>query len=147
MNVEALTEQLAPVVQGLGYELWGIELVPDAKQLRIYIDKASGINIDDCSRVNRQLRAVLAVDSQLPDTGLEVSSPGLERRLFKLMQYQAYVGQQIVLECHVPQAGRRRFKGQLLEVEEAHIDLSVDGEPIRLPFVAIKKAHVVPIYE
>ena len=91
---------LQPVVEALDCELWGLELQSGGKRklLRIYIDREDGIGVEDCERVSRQSGSVLDVED--PITGeytLEVSSPGMDRLLFKLEQYPAYVGEMMAI--------------------------------------------------
>ena len=93
-------ELVCPIVAALDLDLWGCELVRQGKYslIRIYIDKESGIDISDCERVSRQVSAVFDVEEPIAgEYTLEVSSPGLERPLFRLSQFQQYVGDEIQL--------------------------------------------------
>ena len=115
--------------------------------LRIFIetDTEKGIDVEDCARVSRQVSSILDVED--PITGeyhLEVSSPGLDRPLFSLAQYQAYVGSIVSLRLRVPFDGRRKFKGQLVGVENDDIVVRVDQEEYLLPIDLIDKGNIVP---
>ena len=82
---EKLYEIITPVVEGLEYELVGIEYLPQGKHslLRVYIDQEAGIALEDCSKVSHQISAVMDVEDPISSNyNLEVSSPGLERPLF-----------------------------------------------------------------
>ncbi|RBO84823.1 ribosome maturation factor RimP [Marinomonas aquiplantarum] len=144
-----LEELVRPVVEGLGFEFWGMEYLSQGKDsvLRIFIetDAEKGIDVEDCARVSRQVSSILDVED--PITGeyhLEVSSPGLDRPLFSLAQYQAYVGSIVSLRLRVPFDGRRKFKGQLVGVENDDIVVRVDQEEYLLPIDLIDKGNIVP---
>lgn len=144
-----LEELIRPVVEGLGYCFWGMEYLAQGKDsvLRIYIetDLEAGIGVEDCAKVSRQVSSILDVED--PITGeynLEVSSPGLDRPLFELSQYEKYVGATIFVRLRVPFDGRRKFKGQLTALEGDEVVLRVDQEEYLLPIDLIEKANVVP---
>ncbi len=141
-----LTDMLTPVVTGLGYELVGIEYLPAGKQsvLRIYIDAEQGILVDDCEKVSHQVSAVLDVEDPIRGAyALEVSSPGIDRPLFTPEQYARYVGQAVRVQLARALDGRRKFKGELSEVNEDSLTLVVDGESFQLPFELIEKGRLV----
>lgn len=144
---ERLTDLLAPVVTSLGCELWGIEYIAQGRMsmLRIYIDKEEGISVEDCARVSRQAGSVLDVEDPIrSEYTLEVSSPGMDRPLFKLQQYQGSIGENIALRLRMAFDGRRKFTGLLKGIEDDHIVLEVDNEEYVLPFESIDKANIVP---
>ncbi|MCY0966973.1 ribosome maturation factor RimP [Parathalassolituus penaei] len=145
-----LIEMLAPVVESMDFVFWGLELLMQGKQtvLRVYIDHANGITVDNCADVSRQLSAVLDVEDPIAqDYTLEVSSPGMDRPLFRLEQYVQSVGQIIELRLRLPFDGRRRFKGLLKGVEQEDIVLLVDDHEYLLPVDLIEKAQIVPIFD
>lgn len=148
---ERLNQMLQPLVEDLGYEFVGLELSgPRHALLRIYIDRAdeAGIHVDDCERVSREAAALLDVEDPIKSSyRLEVSSPGLDRPLFKPEHYSQFVGQRIKLALHVPVAGRRRMKGVIQQVSESHIELEHEGEVVRIEFDAIDRARVMPDYD
>ena len=112
--------------------------------IRIYIDKESGIDISDCERVSRQVSAVYDVEEPIAgEYTLEVSSPGLERPLFRLSQFQQYVGDEIQLRVKRPQDGRKNFKGDLVRVGENGIFLSIDGKELEFQHSDIDKANLI----
>lgn len=144
ITVEQLIE---PVMVALGYEFVGIEFSPQGRQslLRIYIDSPTGISVDDCERVSRQVSAVLDVEDPIQSQyRLEVSSPGLDRPLFTLEQYRRFVGKTIKLRLVAPKQGRRNFSGMLKSVDNESVLVEQDGEDLVLPFGQIDKAHLVP---
>ena len=105
---EQIEEMIEPVVNGLGCQLWGIEKLSQGKYsvLKIYIESEKGIDVDDCARVSRQVSALLDVEDPFKGNyTLEVSSPGLDRRLFKLNQFDSYKGAQVKLSLRRPYEG------------------------------------------
>jgi ribosome maturation factor RimP len=145
---EQIEEMIEPVVNGLGCQLWGVEKLSQGKYsvLKIYIDAEKGIDVDDCARVSRQVSALLEVEEPFKgDYTLEVSSPGLDRRLFKLDQFETYKGAQVKLSLRRPYEGRRRFTGILCGIEERDVVLRSDSnEEILFPFEQIERANIIP---
>ena len=97
-KLEQLQDILTPVIEALGYECWGIEYISQGRHsvLRVYIDHENGILIEDCETVSRQLSAVMDVEDPISsEYTLEVSSPGMDRPLFTLEQFAAFVGEQV----------------------------------------------------
>lgn len=144
-----LTQLLEPVVESLGCELWGIEYRISGKKahLIIYIDKDESVGIDDCERVSRQASSVLDVEDLIANEyTLEVSSPGMDRSLYKLDHYVTLAGMQIKIKLRVAYEGRKNFSGLLKGVEGDEVVLEVDKEEYLLPFELIDKSKVVPSY-
>jgi ribosome maturation factor RimP len=144
-SVDLIADLLRPTVEALGLELWGIEHLSRGRSalLRIYIDSESGITIDDCERVSRQVSGILDVEDPLSgEYTLEVSSPGLDRPLFTIGQFERYIGEVVSLRLRAPIDGRRKFKGVLEKVEADQITLTVDGGMIDIPFPQMEKANI-----
>lgn len=133
-------------VESLGYELVDIDYSASGRGLlRVYIDLPGGITLDDCERVSKQLSAFLDVEDPIPGSYmLEVSSPGMDRRLRRPEHFRRFVGAEIKVELNAPQEGRRRFRGELKEAEDNHIVVEVDGVSWELPLEAIGIAKLVP---
>lgn len=153
-KAEVITKIVEPVVQALGYQLWGLEYLGQGRHtlLRIFIDKAGGINIEDCAEASRQISSILDVEDPIKDEyTLEVSSPGLDRVLFHPGQFRDYIGSTVKIRLGANQAGRRNFTGILKEVVqqegdsegESSIVITVGTEEITFPFAAIEKANLV----
>lgn len=141
-----LVDMLEPAVAALGFELWGLEFIRAGKHstLRVYIDHENGITVDNCADCSRQISSVLDVEDPInKEYNLEVSSPGLERPLFKLEHYQAHIGQDLALKTRLPQFGQRKFHGTLLAVDSGMITLRTDKHEVDLMFDNIDKAHLV----
>ena len=148
-SLEALIE---PVVQSMDCELWGVEYVRGGQQtggarLVVYIEKDAGVDVDDCARVSRQLSYVLDVEDPLDGNyTLEVSSPGLDRKLFRRAHYETCAGEQVSITLTHPFEGRRRFKGTLCGVEDEDVVLRSGDEELLLPITEIERAQVVPSF-
>ena len=113
--------------------------------MRIYIDKADGIDVEDCEAVSRQVSAILDVEDPLPGHyTLEVSSPGLDRTLTKPAHFERFMGEDVRVKLRFPLDGRRNFKGALKSVDEDNIEVEVDGESHSLPLATIESARLVP---
>lgn len=146
-KIESLIQ---PIVAALNYTLWGIELHQSGKHtiLRVFIDlplgdERSGVNIDDCSTVSRQISALLDIENPIAGVyNLEVSSPGLERLLFNIEQYQRYIGELICIKLQQPQNGRRKFVGRLHAASDEKIELAVDDKVMVFELANISKANL-----
>jgi ribosome maturation factor RimP len=144
---ERLEVLLTPVVESLECELWGVEFFAQGRRsvLRIYIDRAEGVGVEDCERVSRQASAILDVEDPIStEYTLEVSSPGMDRPLYKLSQYQQSIGENLLIRLRVAFEGRRKFAGLLKGIEGDEIVLQVDDEEYLLPFELIDKANIAP---
>src|SRR5215813_10587874 len=118
---------IEPVVAGMGYELVELQAANGGRMLRLFIDKAGGINVDDCAAVSRQLSRVLAVEG-IDYERLEVSSPGLDRPLRKEADFARFAGQKAELRMRTPDAtGRRRFVGMLRGAEAGRVSIELEG--------------------
>jgi ribosome maturation factor RimP len=142
----ALTE---PLLGQLGYELVDLEYAPGRAhaQLRIFIDRAAGVGLDDCETVSREVSALLDVEDPVP-TGytLEVSSPGLDRILRTPAHFQRFVGERVRVELVNPRSGRRRYTGRLAALNAAGIELEVDGANVTVSFAEIGRARLAPLW-
>jgi len=120
MDLHQLVEK---TVTGLGYELVDLELTPRARVIRVFIDqlvKAGGIDVDDCVAVSNQLSRVLMVEEVDYDR-LEVSSPGLDRPLKKLADFDRFAGQEVHVRLRVALNNRRNFNGILMGVRDGKV--------------------------
>lgn len=143
---EKLQDLLQGSVEDLGCELWGIECQRAGRFLtvRLYIDKKGGVTVDDCADVSRQVSAILDVEDPIADKyNLEVSSPGLDRPLFTLSQFEHFVGEEIAVHLRIPVQDRRKWQGKLEKIENDMLTLIVDGQPQVLVFGNVQKANVI----
>ena len=144
---DQLNELIQPVVEAMGCKLWGIERLSMGRYstVKIYIDSKVGVGIEDCAKVSRQVSSLLDVEDPVNgEYTLEVSSPGLNRRLFNLDHYAAFIGSAVRIRLKRPYEGRRKYSGQLRGVEGDEIILGHEDEEILIPFEEIERANVVP---
>jgi ribosome maturation factor RimP len=142
-----LAELLEPVLGRLGYELADLEVRSGGKGglVRVFIDKPDGIDLDDCEKVSLAVSALLDVEDPVPGKyTLEVSSPGLDRKLTKVAHFQRFVGEEVKVQMRLPIEGRRRFRGKLMSLDDENIVVEVDGEPHSLALATIDTARLVP---
>lgn len=173
-----MTEQLTPLVEDLGYELVGVEYVSNPKNrlVRVYIDQPeglvrteddngnddgvvtlsdSGIDVDDCERVSREVSAWLDVEDPISgEYSLEVSSPGVERPLFRRAHYERFLGERAEVQLVAPlvdeASGQRQrvFKGTLASVIDDASGVCVvmvtDKGEQTLPLAQVAKAKLKP---
>jgi ribosome maturation factor RimP len=145
MMQEELEQLLSPIINDMGYELWGCEYLSQGKHsvLRIYIDKEDGIGIEDCQQVSKQVSALLDVEDPIPGNySLEISSPGIPRPLFKSSQYQIYIGQVIHVKTYKSIQGKRKLEGILISASDSNLVLSINNEYQEILFSNIAKAYL-----
>lgn len=145
---ERVQRLLEPTISSLGYELLGVEYLSQGKhsRLRIYIDGPNGIGLEDCTKVSHQASGVLDVEDPIKGQyALEVSSPGLDRPLFKPDHYAAYVGEQVKLRTRLPVNGQRNFTGKITAVEQDVIYIGMEnGEELKIACDEIEQANLIP---
>jgi len=144
---EQIRQLLEPTVEAMGFELWGVEYLSQGRHslLRLYVDGENGVTVDDCAAISEQVGGVLDVEDPIHgEYTLEVSSPGLDRLLFRLDQYPGYVGEVVELRLRSPFEGRRKFKGVLRGIEGEDVVIQVDDHEYLLPHSAIERARVQP---
>jgi ribosome maturation factor RimP len=143
---DQLMQLLEPVVTELGYELWELEYTSQGGGLlRLYIDSAEGISVEDCERVSRAVSAAMDVaDPIASQYTLEVSSPGLDRVLRTREHFERFKGELVRVELKRLIGGRKRFFGALTNVSDSEITLDVDDSPVVLRLDDIHKARLEP---
>lgn len=149
-KLQQLQTILAPVIEAMGFQCWGIEFISQGRHsvLRVFIEHENGIGVDDCEAVSRQLGAVLDVEDPISgEYTLEVSSPGMDRQSFTLEQFAAYAGHRVKVKMRVAVEERRNFQGILKGVEEQDVVVQVDEYEYLLPIEFIDKANVIPVFD
>jgi len=132
---------------GQGYELSDLETNLGGKggMVRIFIDHPDGISLDDCEKVSLAVSAMLDIEDPVPGKyNLEVSSPGLDRKLTKVAHFQRFAGEVVKVQMRFPIEGRKRFRGTLVSSDDKNIVVDVDGESHSLPMATIDTARLVP---
>jgi ribosome maturation factor RimP len=142
-DLETLIEKL---VMQLGYELVDFETVNGGQILRIYIDKGDLIDIEDCTKVSNHVNNVLSVETDYDYERLEVSSPGLDRVIKKLNDFDRFKGQKIKIKTRFAIENRKNFKGTLSGTKGESIMIEVDNESLLIDFENIDKARLDPNY-
>ena len=142
MDVVSLVEK---TVNGLGYELADFER-SGRGLLRIFIDKAGGITVDDCEAVSNQLSRLFMVENVAYER-LEVSSPGLDRPLKKEADFRRFAGSKAQIRLRMPMSGRKNFVGVIGKLSSGVLQLDVDGSPVDIELSNVDKARLVPVFE
>lgn len=142
-QIWALTQE---VVSDLGYELVDIELTGNRSRqvIRVYIEKPEGILLADCVAVSRKLGERLDEEDVIENSyRLEISSPGIERPLRKIQDYERYVGHQVRIRLKGRLKGKRKIAGKLDEVEDNIVRIiSQHGEKVSFSLADIAKANL-----
>jgi ribosome maturation factor RimP len=145
--VERITELGERAIAGTSIEIVDIELRGAGKSrlLRVYIDKAGGVTHADCELVSERLGGLLDQEDAVPGDSytLEVSSPGLERKLAKPRDFERALGQKVRLTLREPVAGQSHFVGRLAAFRDGVIELDAPpGELVRVPLEQVRKANL-----
>ena len=135
-------EWLRETLEGLGYELTDLESSRGGL-LRVFIDAPAGITVEDCAKVSHHLSRVFAVEG-VDYERLEVSSPGLDRPLKRLADFERFAGREASIKLKLPRDGRRRFEGKIAGVEAGNVMLEVEGERMAIALGDIDRARLVP---
>ena len=146
-RLERIREIAERVATSEGLELVDVEYLgrgPNAV-LRIYLDKPEGITISDCQNLSHQVGAILDVEDLMDRSyTLEVSSPGLDRKLLKPADYQRFAGKLVKLVLKGPRVGPRRFQGRLLGIDGDKVQLDTgNGQVVPFDWGEIEKANLV----
>jgi ribosome maturation factor RimP len=146
MDLDKIRQAADRVARSLGMEVVDVEWkVGRQRFLRVYIDKSEGISHNDCQAVSEQLSVILDVEDLVPGPGyiLEVSSPGLDRKLRKPADYERFVGRLARISLSEPVENSKFFEGRLAGFAAGMVKLDVKGRVVELPFAAIRKANLV----
>ena len=142
-----ITKLLTPVVEAQGVSLYDIEFLKEggSRILRLYIDRDAGVDLEDCERVSRAAEAVLDEHDPIQTAYyLEVSSPGIERKLSRLEHFARYTGHKIALRLYGPVDGRRKFTGLLTKYENGNLSLTEeDGQERQFEEAQISACRLV----
>ncbi len=137
-----LMQLLEPTLHGLGYKLVDFEWFGRGK-LRVMIDKADGINVDDCAAVSRHLALFFAAEGVDYDR-LEVSSPGMDRPLRTAADFVRFRGEMAELKLKAPIDGRKNFTGTLGVLTDGLLALDSDGKMFAIELENVHKARLKP---
>lgn len=140
-DLQTLLDQ---AVTQMGYELVDLEMSNRGKLLRLFIDKPSGVNIDDCALVSEQISNLLAVEQDIDYDRLEISSPGLDRVLKKVSDFDRFVGSKVQVRLRVPLAGQKKFVGVLRGIEQGIVRVELETGMQDFDLSNVDKARLVP---
>jgi ribosome maturation factor RimP len=147
---QKISQLLAPVIEDLGYALIQVRLIGSAKLQTLQImaedPKTETLDLNACTEISRAISAVLDVEDPIVSSyQLEVSSPGIDRPLTSLSDFEKYKGFELSLETQTPLEGQKRFKGQLIKLENDHVYVLQNDpkETVEIPFDLIAKAKLV----
>jgi len=147
---DQLIEMLEPTIESIGYELFDLELhlAGGSGFVRLYIDSLdpeAGIGLDDCEIVSRQVSALLDVEDPISgEYNLEVSTPGLDRRLVKASHFERFAGSRVKVKLKRLLEGRRRFKAELVGCDDSNVLLKEGKTEFSVPLHEIDTARLVP---
>lgn len=145
-DIEKRTEELVQdIIDSGGYELWDVEYVKEGSDyyLRVYADKEGGIMIDDCVTISRALEAKLDAEDFIEEAYiLEVSSPGLTRKLKKDKDYDRSIGKLVFVKLYKAEQGAKEFVGRLKEVDDKLLKLDIEGDEVVLDRNNISSARL-----
>jgi ribosome maturation factor RimP len=147
MELERIREAAERVAQSLGLEVVDVEWkVGRDRFLRVYIDKQEGVSHKDCEAVSNQLSVLLDVEDLIPGQQhyiLEVSSPGLDRKLTKPAEFERFSGRLARIFTIEPVENQKFFEGRLAGVAGGKVQIEVQGRVIAVPMEGIRKANLV----
>ena len=147
MELERIREAAERVAQSLGLEVVDVEWkVGRDRFLRVYIDKPEGVSHKDCEAVSNQLSVLLDVEELIPGQQhyiLEVSSPGLDRKLTKPAEFERFTGRLARISTIEPVENQKFFEGRLAGVAGGKVQIEVQGRVIAVPMEGIRKANLV----
>lgn len=142
----AIEEMLQSEVEDLGFEWVGGEFRGGpGGLLRVYVDHPDGMNLDNCAEISRAISGVLDVEDPFPGAyRLEVSSPGVERPMFRTADFARFVGHRVRLRLYKPVAQQKKFEGVIQGVDGENITVLVEdvGELV-FRFEEVEKANLV----
>jgi|ERR1019366_1026658 ribosome maturation factor RimP len=160
-GIEKVREIAERVAQSSGLEVVDVELLGGgkARMLRIYIDKPAGVTHEDCANFSREAAIIFDVEDAVPGSSytLEVSSPGLDRKLSKPEEYHRFVGSLVKLMTRDPVNGNRHFEGRLKAFQDGRLSLELSvrkkskkyqavepGTEVEIELANVEKANLVP---
>lgn len=146
VELERIRDAAERAAQSAGVEVVDVEWkIGKQRFLRVFIDKPEGVSHSDCQAVSEQLGVLLDVEDLVPGPRyvLEVSSPGLDRKLTKPAEFERFAGRLARISTTEPIENSKFFEGRLAGYSDGQVKIEVQGRAISVPFVAIRKANLV----
>lgn len=145
-NEEKIQQLIAPVIEGLGFELVRVVLTGARQRvLQIMAERPDGsMNVEDCATISREISVLLDVEDLVQgEYSLEVSSPGLDRPLTRPKDFERFAGSDAKVESRVAIGGRRRFKGRLLGLADGDVLIRTEEGEVAVPLADVIKAKLL----
>jgi ribosome maturation factor RimP len=146
VELDRIRDAAERAAQSAGVEVVDVEWkIGKQRFLRVFIDKPEGVSHNDCQAVSEQLGVLLDVEDLVPGSRyvLEVSSPGLDRKLTKPAEFERFAGRLARISTTEPIENSKFFEGRLAGYSDGQVKLEVKGRAISVPFAAIRKANLV----
>ncbi len=144
---ERVESRIRLTIASMGYDIIRVEVTGnEALVLQVMVERQDEkqLDVEDCASVSRAISALMDVDDPIDGAyTLEVSSPGLDRPLVQLQDFDRFAGYEARVEAESPIDGRKKFKGRLIGLEENVVKISVDDTVMEVPFVDIKRAKLL----
>lgn len=144
---QRIEDLIAPTVADMGYDIVRVQVTGNQRQrLQVMAERRDGqaITVDDCAEISRAVSAILDVEDPISGAyTLEVSSPGIDRPLTRLADFDRFAGLDARVETEAPVDGRRRFRGRLLGTEGESVKIRQDDTVLDIPFGAIHRAKLI----
>jgi len=142
-----VVELATPLADELGFEVVDVEYAPAGRRwvVRVFLDRPGGITLADCARFSRRLGDLLEMNQTVPHAYvIEVSSPGIERRLRTGEHFRRYLGRRARVDAHEPVGGRRHVEGTIQSATDAQVTLGLeDGSSWTVPLTDVRQARLV----
>ena len=151
MRIEQIENTITPVVESHGCILWGVELLRGKRRptIRVYIDAIAGATIEDCEKVAQDLNYELAINDSFIDQDyvLEVSTPGIDRKFFKVEQLTMFIEEEFTLKLRETVDGKKTLTGKLENVQDNEIVFNCGNEKLNLNFLDIDLCRLKPNFD
>jgi ribosome maturation factor RimP len=150
MLIEQLKSIIEPEIEGFGFTLWGIELgnhgiSSSSTTLRIFVDRELGVSVDDCQNLSHVVSSVLDVENPIDGSYvLEISSPGVNRRIFTVNQARTLINSHVKVELFMSiHSNLRKFEGIIKKVENKMVTLNAEESEVSFEFSNVYEMRVV----
>ena len=142
-----IVDILSPTLRIMGYDLVRVQILGSQQiTMQIMAERIDGVGmtVDDCANISREVSSILDVENPLKGAyDLEVSSPGIDRPLVRLPDFDRYAGFDAKIEMVAAICGRKKFKGRLLGIEQDLVKIRLDEETYKLPVSDIRRAKLL----